>query len=723
MRLEQIQSVVERGGTFQEKAFTIRADAKMFNILSDKIYSDKVGAIVREVSSNARDAHVMCGKHLIPFEIHLPNTLYPHFSVRDFGQGLTIDEMFGIYSTYSESTKSESNAPIGMFGIGAKSPFSYTDSFSVVSRVGGSKYTYSAYIGENGIPTIALLNEVTSDEPSGLEVIIPVKTGDYTQFERKVWNVLQYFKPLPTITGIDESHLNFQVPTYVVEGTGWGIRTQDSGPRVIQGGVHYPVDFNQVYSKLNVPVSPNLVSLTKQPIDLHFDMFDSDNERGCIDVSLSREALSYDTHSCRYLANMLDSVQREFRQKLQDQLDKEPSYWKACVVYSNMHQRFGSITPTGLVWNGREVFSRIGCNMSKYTKQVNASVFSQQIGFRNGSKIADDLTVQVNNAKIIFIDVPRGARARIKYYSNQNLRSNIYAFSLVENTSDGKQRFVEILEHLGNPEIELVSTLPTPHTNSSYRSVKKISNDTIECFKWVGNHRSNNKRQWLDSETSVSGGGIYVELSAYKIVHPLMVQTSAYDTNKFQRLDELIGSLKRLKVIPMDTTVYGIGTRNVKVIKNHTNWINLFDLVDNECVKDVTKNLITHERVRLYVRSYVYNVPWRALVDQIEKNSVKQFYEQISKSSLDPCIVDFFKRLQAVCIPIPVAADWNTVSSFSPALDVGVYTHLDSTVDEFKRMWENIVSTYKVIEFLNFNNIENLRFQNALLDLFNKGVK
>ena len=97
--------------------FRIRNSAKAFKILSDGLYSNKIRAIVRELSCNALDSHIGAGKPNVPFEVHLPTVLEPWFAVRDFGLGLDGDQVTNIYTTYFESTKTDSNAFIGALGL------------------------------------------------------------------------------------------------------------------------------------------------------------------------------------------------------------------------------------------------------------------------------------------------------------------------------------------------------------------------------------------------------------------------------------------------------------------------------------------------------------------------------------------------------------------------------------------------------------------------------
>jgi HSP90 family molecular chaperone len=80
--------------------FRIKNSQKAFAILSSGLYSNKIRAIIRELSCNAVDSHVAAGKADIPFEVHLPTIFEPWFAVKDFGIGLTGDQVTSIYTTY-----------------------------------------------------------------------------------------------------------------------------------------------------------------------------------------------------------------------------------------------------------------------------------------------------------------------------------------------------------------------------------------------------------------------------------------------------------------------------------------------------------------------------------------------------------------------------------------------------------------------------------------------
>jgi hypothetical protein len=167
--------------TVTDTQFRIATNSKLFCILSDSIYTRKIEAVIRELCCNAFDAHSEAGQSK-KFQVTLPSVLNPAFRVRDFGNGLCEDEM-RMYTTYGESTKSGSNAYIGAFGIGAKSPFAYTNTFNVISYHGGRARSYSMFV-EDGVPRMTKLGESVSEDPSGLEVFFSVGEKDIDEFKR-----------------------------------------------------------------------------------------------------------------------------------------------------------------------------------------------------------------------------------------------------------------------------------------------------------------------------------------------------------------------------------------------------------------------------------------------------------------------------------------------------------------------------------------------------------
>ena len=119
------RQVDTNAGETQE--FTIKANGKAFRALISTLYENKIQSIVREIWSNALDAHVEAGCADVPFSVTFPTMLNPVFIVRDYGVSLEHDQVMRLYTTVFESTKEDTNDATGKFGLGSKSPFAYTD--------------------------------------------------------------------------------------------------------------------------------------------------------------------------------------------------------------------------------------------------------------------------------------------------------------------------------------------------------------------------------------------------------------------------------------------------------------------------------------------------------------------------------------------------------------------------------------------------------------------
>ena len=173
----------------QMKSFKIEESPIAFEILSSRLYANPVLAIVRELITNAYDSHKLANKLEVPVKIHFPDYLDKNFIIRDFGTGLSKEDIMDLYTTFFSSTKSTSNDFTGCFGLGSKTPFSYTSAFSVNSYFNGIKYYY-AIVKKDGYPNIINVKEEITDEPNGLEVIIP--TDNDINFFKEAKKYLRY---------------------------------------------------------------------------------------------------------------------------------------------------------------------------------------------------------------------------------------------------------------------------------------------------------------------------------------------------------------------------------------------------------------------------------------------------------------------------------------------------------------------------------------------------
>ena len=182
MIIQEKSGTVQRFGVETEVACTIEAeDMRYIASLLRNNYSDSIWATVREIIANAVDANEENGiGHGAVVE--LPSKFKAEFAVRDYGKGLSHDEVFGLYSKYGKSTKRGSNTGIGGFGIGRFAPLSYTDSFVVESFCDGTLSTYSVFIDDSNDTKISLLNSEPTSEPNGIRIVVGVDPAHVDAF-------------------------------------------------------------------------------------------------------------------------------------------------------------------------------------------------------------------------------------------------------------------------------------------------------------------------------------------------------------------------------------------------------------------------------------------------------------------------------------------------------------------------------------------------------------
>lgn len=294
MKLFSTDNVVESNGIAESGDFSIKTNAAAFQLLSSGLYSNKIKAVIRELSCNAVDAHVLNGNEDVPIEVKLPNDLDTQFYVKDFGPGMTHDQIMRLYTTYFDSTKRDSDDFIGGFGVGSKSPFAYTDSFTVESRQGGKVRTYTAYV-DNGFPKIAFMAEEDTTELSGLTVRFPVKPTDFRRFESEAQEVFKWFKQKPTLLGVVGDIVE---PEHIVLSPTVKLVKDSTSASVRMGNVVYPL--SKFFDELpeDEPNREAFDWIRGRRIFLEAPI-------GSISVAASREELSYDKPTVATLRQML----------------------------------------------------------------------------------------------------------------------------------------------------------------------------------------------------------------------------------------------------------------------------------------------------------------------------------------------------------------------------------------------------------------------------------
>lgn len=188
--------VVSEGDLQKSINMGLDLDSSQFimQILSKNLYSDPIGSVVRELTSNALDSsrRAKTDKPVL-VSLTLDGGYNYEFSVEDFGVGLDDDDVDNVIALYGKSTKRDTNEELGLWGIGFKSPLSYTSSFYFTTRKDGMERKYMMYEGEEN-NKIDLLYEAETDKPNGTKVVVPVKYSDRYEFVNKMREQLAYFE-------------------------------------------------------------------------------------------------------------------------------------------------------------------------------------------------------------------------------------------------------------------------------------------------------------------------------------------------------------------------------------------------------------------------------------------------------------------------------------------------------------------------------------------------
>lgn len=352
------------------RSFTIQASGKAFRVLSNSLYNHKILAVVREISCNARDAHAMVGKLNQPFLVNLPAMEDLHFTVRDYGPGLSPEDVMGMYTTYFGSTKTGDNDAIGGFGLGSKSPLSYATSFQVCTYFNGVKTTFLAFQNDNGEPDIYQLAQQDTQEPNGLEVIVPVNESDVRKFRASAEHVFRHFAVPPTInigkmhavTGFDANELHATIQREVdYEGGKCGrffnytkpLSEISNGPLWAQmGDVIYPITTSAVFDNQK----QDEVKIMRFFDSGRFGKLIIDCKIGELDLNAGREGLSYDRATIGRLKTILSMIHSKLINEANAEIAKASHYDVALRESYKFQQFFGRDAIYGMfTWRGKKV--------------------------------------------------------------------------------------------------------------------------------------------------------------------------------------------------------------------------------------------------------------------------------------------------------------------------------------------------------------------------------
>ena len=578
--------------------FRIRNSAKAFNILSSGLYANKIRAIVRELSCNAVDSHTAAGKSDTPFDVHLPNTIDPTFSIRDYGTGLTHDQVTQIYTTYFESTKTESNAFIGALGLGSKSPFSYTDNFTVTAIKDGKRNVYSAFINGEGVPSIVLMHSEDSTDPNGVEIKFAVDNrSDFYKFEEEARYVYTYFALRPVVSGGD-GEFHFRDIEYKDKNIVPGVHyTTSRGSRAVMGNIAYPIDLP------NPAQLGELANLLNCGLEMHFGI-------GELDFQASREGLSYIPQTVNAIKAKLEALNAQLAVHLGMEADVITNDWeKSYFLLDKSHDgMWGPAARKYIVDNKFELLNcdrhyvqnaKMDMDVKDLASKFNIEILAFQKG-RHGatcyelkpSRVYDkthttfEQVWHFNPDKgTVFVenDTKVGAYTRAKYHwknapedsiPSKGYSANVYVMQPVDKTKvmDVASFMAEIKNPPASQCIKASVLIQKARKETGSAMGANVSILKLGQRGYGGYHRER-ELVWKDAGKADSFDAsqtyYYLPLKGFEVLS----DTDTISIHNMRQFSELVADSGILGLQGIE--IHGVRKSDIEFIKTQSNWVNV----------------------------------------------------------------------------------------------------------------------------------------------------
>lgn len=317
--------------------------------LLTNMYSDEELAVLREYSTNARDSHIVRGHGKgynpeRPIEVTLPvsswelpsETRGRFLKIRDYGVGLSVEEIAEIYSFYGKSTKDEDNEQNGMMGIGGKSGLVDTfGSFKLTGIKDGKKTIVMVGRNEATEPVMDLVSVTETDEPQGVEIELPAPKRHWLRDRAE-----HLFKFWPEgsvlVDGKAPKRLKAKIQVtpeiLIAEGLEHNYSRSDF---IVMADVPYPV---QLDGKLADGHSLVVYVPT-----------------GAVDIAPSREALRMTERTKDEIARLMAEYDQKVQTVIQDSVAAAKSKAEAVQVAMRWRSSFASKRELDVKWRGQKL--------------------------------------------------------------------------------------------------------------------------------------------------------------------------------------------------------------------------------------------------------------------------------------------------------------------------------------------------------------------------------
>jgi hypothetical protein len=395
MRTTNIVQKSQSSREVGENAIAMTIDEASSVFLMDalgKLYSRPAQAVLREYLSNAVDAHKAKGGKLPAIQITLPEASNRADSsrlyIRDFGKGMNEEEFGSILSRYGASTKRDSNAMIGGFGLGAKSGFALSDEFFMTSYQQGRGLRVRIFKDNLNQGYIDVIDRFSTKEADGILVEVPIPNGNIPELSKKaLFTDFPFFmgygadaidvRPAADYAGQSVYNKKAFAPLELAGNTiGW-LGNKSEGPSkmyALVGKVAYSIDMSKllVSTKQNknsdkefAATLANLMTFRRVKV--------LDVPIGSVDMPSAREEITYSERSYKTLSAVMSNYAMILKQHIQKELNTKTTKLQVVKFLAEL-QADGYKDIAGLSWKGQtfdaDFFKKSEAILTTYNKSA-----------------------------------------------------------------------------------------------------------------------------------------------------------------------------------------------------------------------------------------------------------------------------------------------------------------------------------------------------------------
>lgn len=651
----KINNTVIRDTNFQfnnNDKCKISNNGAIFQILSSKLYSDKFNSIVREISSNMYDSHKAANKLDVPFEINLT---YEYIEFKDFGVGLSEEEIEQIYKVYFNSTKSADNDFIGGFGLGSKTPFAYTNIFNIISKKNGKKLEYICFMDNQFQPNIKKINESEVDmDDTGFTVKFNIaNTQDYNEFLSAIQHNFDYYKVKPLFNHKPlESSQNYNISKkFTKEFDSFKYELSlvnnynywNQNINIIVGNIKYDIDLTKLEG-FDDRMFYNYI------LDIFIPV-------GSVSLTVNREKLEYDKNTVEFLKNCFASIKKD----IIDQLFTIYTTPKNIVERRAIQSHIGSITNNNIFSDLKSRLNEFEIHKYYYNKYSNRL---QEYGMYS---LSDEMYSSYSRVECVI-------------YDNVNIGNNKKIFKILkEKLKDKGISYFYILKSEPTEEFYNITGLMTVDKMSDFLGIQYE-----ECIKIIKKVRKVNDNFRLINYLS----GLQKTVKTGYII-------TTEQKNKY-KIDVIKDFLK--KHLNCDIFLY-----------NHLDKIEIQELVKDKKLRFIMNNMKFSDLLNLYdgflkdmsryipTSSNLYQSKYRTKYEFIERD-FEEFIKYID------CIKDDKIQDDAIFVYNHIFNAYSPLNNYLFQQRSAFYNKIKSVLN---KKIDNIMNYYKLFMDLKYHRVNN----------------